>query len=172
MNQYIASGLSRKDIRDYVKQIKRVTGMGSLLYINIIPVLENVLTIFIPELQIEIVPEYEMLGKYAETFPSQNLIRIRQDVYKKACEGSVRDRFTIAHEIGHLLLHDDDAIALCRSDSEVAIPKYADPEWQANVFAGEFLMNADLIKDMSVEQVSSGCGTSMQAAEIQLKYVR
>ncbi|MCH5197351.1 MAG: ImmA/IrrE family metallo-endopeptidase [Oscillospiraceae bacterium] len=171
MNQYIASGLSRKDIRDYVRKIKQVTGTSSVLYMNVLFFLENVLPIFIPDLQIDFVEKHEMFGKYAETFPSQSLIRIRQDVYIRADEGSERDRFTIAHEIGHLLLHDDDAIALCRSDREVAIPKYADPEWQANAFAGEFLMNADLIKGMSAEEISSACGSSMQAAEIQLKYV-
>lgn len=31
-----------------------------------------------------------------------------------AVAGKGRDRLTIAHEIGHLFLHEDDAIALCR----------------------------------------------------------
>lgn len=133
--------------------------------------LENVLTILIPDLVIEYVQEHEMYGKYAETFPSQHIMRIRQDVYERAAKGSVRDRFTIAHEIGHLLLHDYNSVALCRADEKVSIPIYADPEWQANVFAGEFLMNADLIKGMSAQEVSSACGASFQAASIQLKYV-
>lgn len=49
-----------------------------------------------------------MGAKHGETIPSENRIRIREDVYERACNGYGRDRLTMAHELGHLLLHRDD----------------------------------------------------------------
>ena len=138
---------------------------------DVISFLEKILPILMPDFQYEFVDPGEIYGKYAETTPSRKLIQIRCDVYERAVAGSARDRFTIAHEIGHLLLHNEEDISFSRMEHKTAIPKYLDPEWQANTFAAEFLMNANLIKGMTAEQVSCLCGTSFQTAEIQLKYV-
>ena len=45
---------------------------------------------------------------------------IREDVYERAIQGVPRDIFTIAHEIGHAILHDDiQEIALARNDEKI-----------------------------------------------------
>mgnify|MGYP000952505712 FL=1 len=44
-----------------------------------------------------------------------------------------------------------------------------DPEWQANAFAGELMAPYDLVKNMSVEEISEKCGMSMTAASIQYR---
>lgn len=41
------------------------------------------------------------------------------------------------------------------------------PEWQANVFAGELMAPYDLVKDMSVIDIANRCGMSISAAEVQ-----
>ena len=52
-------------------------------------------------------------------------------MYKRQIQGVPRDIFTIAHEIGHAILHDDiEEIALARNDEE--IKPFENPEWQAN----------------------------------------
>ena len=47
-------------------------------------------------------------------FPAQKKIDIREDVYKAACQGEGRARFSIMDEMGHLILHNSNKVALCR----------------------------------------------------------
>jgi len=106
-----------------------------------------------------------MGAKHGETIPSENRIRIREDVYERACNGYGRDRLTMAHELGHLLLHRVETITLAREDGD--IPPYKDPEWQANAFAGELLGLYEYIKDMSIIDIASHYGITEKAASIQ-----
>ena len=87
----------------------------------------------------EYVPREEMGMDHGRSFPNDGRVQIRDDVYERACEGRGRDRLTIAHEIGHLVLHH--GLPLQRSDPPRNVIKpYEDSEWQANAFAGELLM--------------------------------
>jgi Zn-dependent peptidase ImmA (M78 family) len=106
-----------------------------------------------------------MGAKHGETIPSENRIRIREDVYERACNGYGRDRLTMAHELGHLLLHRVEMITLAREDGDI-LP-YKDPEWQANAFAGELLGLYEYIKDMSIIDIASHYGITEKAASIQ-----
>ena len=106
-----------------------------------------------------------MGAKHGETIPSENRIRIREDVYERACYGHGRDRLTMAHELGHLLLHRVETITFAREDGD--IPPYKDPEWQANAFAGELLAPYEYIKDMSIIDIASHYGITEKAASIQ-----
>ena len=90
-------------------------------------------------------------------------------MYLRAVSGEGRDRLTIAHEVGHLFLHDNDSIALCRLDPSEKLKPYEDPEWQANAFAGELLASSYLISEMTGGEVSKRCGVSASAAAIQLR---
>lgn len=168
MNCYKASPISRKDIRYYVREIKKKVGLEYELCFPILTFIENILPTVIPDFQLEIVPREEMPRKHGETYPSKNLIRIREDVYLGAAAGKGRDRLTIAHEIGHLLLHDDDSIALCRLAPNEKLRPFEDPEWQADAFAGELLASSYLIKGMSIWKVQAKCSVSMPCAHVQL----
>jgi predicted metalloprotease len=68
-------------------------------------------------------------------------LHVDRKIWKSAGEGEVYARYIIAHEIGHIVLHDEFAVAF--SDEEAAQLKYLQDEesgeWQANVFAGYFL---------------------------------
>ena len=134
--------------------------------------LENILPILISDFQLEIVPQREMGNKHGETYPSRKLIRIREDVYMGAVDGCGRDRLTIAHEIGHLFLHEDDSIALCKLAPNEKLRPFEDPEWQSNAFGGELLASTYLIKGMTAVDVSEKCGVSMDTARVQLRAVR
>ncbi len=168
MNCYKASPLGREDIRKFIRQLKRKIGLEYELYFPIVPFLENILPILIPNFQLEIVPVAEMGNKHGETYPSKDLIRIREDVYLRAVQGKGRDRLTIAHEIGHLFEHEDDAVALYRLAPGEKLKPYEDPEWQADAFGGELLASSYLIKGMCVSEVSQKCGVSYDAARVQL----
>lgn len=81
MTCYKAQGVSRKDIRRFVKKIKKLVGLENELYFPIVEFLENILPEIIPDFQLEILPRLVMGDKHGETFPDRNIIRIREDVY-------------------------------------------------------------------------------------------
>lgn len=172
MSCYKASAISRKNIQDFIRYLKKIVHLENEMYFPVVQFLENILPILIPEFQLEIVPKREMGNKHGETYPSRNQIRIREDVYLGAVAGCGRDRLTIAHEIGHLFLHEDDSIALCKLAPNEKLRPYEDPEWQANAFGGELLASTYLIKGMTAADVSEQCGVSMDAARVQLRAAR
>ena len=163
-----ADPISRASIRRMIRKLKKRVGLEDVLYFPILPFVENVLPLLIPDFQFEIVPVAEMGRKHGETYPSKKLIRIREDVYLRAVEGEGRDRMTIAHEVGHLFLHENDSIALCRLAPGKHLKPYEDPEWQADAFGGELLASSYLIRGMSARAVQEKCGVSSAAARKQL----
>ncbi|MDU7823411.1 MAG: ImmA/IrrE family metallo-endopeptidase [Veillonella sp.] len=155
--------LSLKQIRKRCELIRRIFNIPLNAPIDIVKVFEYILTQI--GVEFEIVPKHEMGAKHGETIPSENRIRIREDVYERACYGHGRDRLTMAHELGHLLLHRVETITFAREDGD--IPPYKDPEWQANAFAGELLAPYEYIKDMSIIDIASHYGITEKAASIQ-----
>ena len=168
MSCYKADPLSREYIRRFVHDLRREIGMENTLMFPIVQFVEHVLPILIPDFQFEIVPESEMGDKHGETYPSKNHMKIREDVYIRAINGEGRDRFTIAHEVGHLFLHEDDYVALCRLAPGKELRAFENPEWQADAFGGELLAPSYLIRWMTVAEVQEKCGVSASAAHTQL----
>ena len=172
MRCYKADAISRDEIRKYVRLLKKNVGLEYELYFPILSFVENILPILIPDFQFEVVPEAEMGNKHGETYPSKNLIRIREYIYLRAAAGEGRDRLTVAHEVGHLFLHEDDSIALCRLEPGDKLKPYEDPEWQADAFGGELLASSYLIEGMNSREVEKMCGVSAAAAKVQLKSIK
>lgn len=169
MSTYIASPMSRAKIRKVVNKIRDVMGLGEKDYFDVVRFIEYYLHEIFPDFYLEIVPIHKMPFKYAEAIPETKCIKIREDVYDGAVNGNPRDRFTLAHEIGHLWLHRPGRITLARSTKKEEIPAYKCPEWQANTFAGELLVPPSGTTDMNVENVIEKFGVSYQVASIQMK---
>ena len=122
-------------------------------------------------------------GTEAYFDPITNEIILDVQVYEDLCAGNPRARFTVAHEIGHGIMHgayfkeihsgNRKASVLNRGD----IPHYRDPEKQANRFASEFLMPTPLV-DTLIRQEGSPSDimrifhVSFTAAEIKYTNVR
>lgn len=153
--------MSRKDIRNFVKEFRQLFGLDDVLYFPIVHFIEWCL----PELGLnyEILKVKEMSDTYGLTNTKRNILYIREDVYHRAIEGSPRDRFTLCHELGHFLLHTPERVSFARGE----IPAYRNPEWQANVFAGELMAPYHLTYGMGVSDIVNQCGLSRQAAKIQ-----
>lgn len=168
---YRAQPLARKDIRAYAKKLRKLLRMSDVVYFDIVRVAE----VFFPMMfgdkySFEILPREEMGHNHGLTNPETGKIMIREDIYDGACKGEGRDRLTIAHELGHFLLHNGITLGLARVGENEKVPTYCNPEWQATAFAGELLMDADLIRDMSVSEVAIRCGVSMDAASYQKRH--
>lgn len=106
----------------------------------------------------------------ARAFPDEDFISIRSDVYDKLFEGCGHSRFTIAHEFGHLVMHKNVVPSFARGEHQI----FEDSEWQADVFASEFLIDSDLVdlKTDTPVTISERCGVSEFAAEVKLNKLK
>ena len=162
-----ASPRSKRNIREFANKIRRMTGVKDSEQLNIISCLELFCSGVETEYTLEIVPEEELRNAYAQTIPSQKVVLIREDVYYGALSGNARDRFTLAHELGHVFLHNDNTVVLSRGSEN--IPIYENPEWQANTFAAEFLVPTNKAKNMNAFEIVARYNCSFEVACIQAK---
>ncbi|MBO0213020.1 ImmA/IrrE family metallo-endopeptidase [Vibrio sp. Vb2880] len=107
----------------------------------------------------------------ARAYPDSDFIAIREDVYDKACGGCGHSRFTIAHELGHIVMHKGVVASFARGGEHQI---FEDSEWQADVFASEFLADSRLI-DLDIDTpatVSERFGVTEEAAIVKLSKLR
>lgn len=169
MHTLKAEAVSRPDLKRLARTFRRKLGIENELYLDILSIVENVLPrIYGEEYQFIVVEKEEMGEDHGLTTPEAMTIQIRSDVYEGAKKGQGRDRLTVAHELGHFLLHNGLQLKLARRRSEEKIPAYCDVEWQATAFAGELLMADYLIGGLSVQEVVKKCGVSYDAASYQV----
>lgn len=170
MQSTVATPRSRISIREYATLVRKSLDIENAFEFPIMFFLEHVLEEIFEGFCYDIVPDEEMGNRAGETFPELNLIKIKESVYEGALRGNPRDRFTIAHEIGHLFLHRPGSVSYARADKK--IKPYQDPEWQANTFAGELLVPMDLIRGLSANHIADKCKVSFQVANIQLNSIK
>lgn len=116
-------------------------------------------------------------GKYD---PVEKEILLSERTYEQLRMDVPRSRFTLAHELGHAILHG----AFLSASLEGRFPQkrykrttlkaYLDPEWQANCFAGAFLMPTPLMgkclrEGWSLAKIASYFRVSHEAAAIRWK---
>lgn len=126
------------EIESIASSIRHSLGLGEGDRVSLTHLLETVL----PELtdddfRLEIMEDKECPDVEGLTALNEKIIRLPDRTYQKLRAGDYRARFTAAHELGHLFLHQGHT-------QHYALRKHADyrtdPEWQANMFAGAFLM--------------------------------
>jgi hypothetical protein len=95
-------------------------------------------------------------------------IVVRNSVYQLARKANGRSRMTLAHELGHLVMHP--GASKLRSDwsrPDADLKPYESAEWQANKFASLFLMPSHIAREfVSPTQLAESCRVSHQAAQI------
>jgi len=167
-NLLIATPMSRAAIREITSSIRRRFGIMKLKF-PLIEFVEFILPLFIDrDFHLEIRTKNEMPHCYAQAIPEEHKIILREDVYYNIYRSEPRSILTLAHELGHYILHTrENIVVLNRYDG--FIPPYQDPEWQANTFARELLVPYGKVLNFTSGQVAFYCGVSNQVAEIQLK---
>lgn len=163
---------SIKEIREKAALIRTVTEMAMNTNTDKFPILhfaENIIPQIAEDFIFVVETKEEMGDNLGLTDVKENKIKIREDVYDNACNGNGRDLFTIAHEVGHLLLHSEQNIQqLARTNNEPIKP-YENPEWQADTFAAELLMPRGKITEYDTAfSVASRFGVSYTAAKVRL----
>ncbi|WP_063921329.1 ImmA/IrrE family metallo-endopeptidase [Bradyrhizobium sp. DOA1] len=114
--------------------------------------------------------------------PESIVVRASNDftIYLPTMTSPERDRFTIAHELGHLFLHYP-RVKKLHPGAEMVATRWVDEddkdqqraEWEANWFAAAFLMpKAEFEKaywDDDMEELAERFAVSVQAAEVRAK---
>lgn len=167
--------LSVQAIRDKASQIRQVlsvVGAPPNGAIDVVAVTDIYLPKLMDDFSLDIVADGSMGADHARTYPDKNLVQVQGSVYEGARHGHGRDRFTLAHELGHLFLHRG-VTAFARAAASSTHKPYEDSEWQADAFAAEFLMPfKEILQCSSASEIPYLYGVSSQAAEVRFKKVR
>ncbi|MCJ2067060.1 ImmA/IrrE family metallo-endopeptidase [Methylobacterium sp. J-088] len=131
--------------------------------------------------------EYKTAEVTADKLPESIIVRSRNDftIFLPSVTSVVRDRFTIAHELGHLFLHYP-LVAASNPGAVMIATRWVNEnnealkraEWEANWFAAAFLMPSAEFKQVyesmgrSTEFTAMQFGVSPKAAEIRAQSLR
>lgn len=166
---YEVSPLSRQNLRDYAKSVRNDLNLLDVPYFPIVKLLESLHSIgFDPDIIDD--KDWDKLygaSKHAVYCLTNHIIYIKESVYERAVAGFGRDRFTIAHEVSHVLLLEGQQIQVAKNRGNEAIPLFCDPEWQADCLAGELLVPYHLCRNMSVQEIVQSCKVTEKAARCQ-----
>jgi Zn-dependent protease with chaperone function len=108
----------------------------------------------------------------ASCLPEKRVIYITSSTYEGVIRNDDRARFTIFHELGHLLLAHSRNF---HRDTTVSFPIWENSEWQADQFAAEILMPLDVIRAKNLivaGELRKEFGVSHTAASIRLSKLR
>jgi Zn-dependent peptidase ImmA (M78 family) len=164
--------LSLKDIEAKANQTRKQLGLGEKSVFNVVGVVEKRLCRIIPDFSLCTKSELE-LGNI-EAYMDYNPTRMvgRADVVLLARYGEPRFRFTIAHEVGHAVLHPNQIMPRKGIDKQrySSIPRAYSVEAQADTFAAFFLMSRAITNDFDDPQsLARFCKVSEAAAEIHMR---
>jgi Zn-dependent peptidase ImmA (M78 family) len=168
---YIVPPLSWPAIDQMADNLRAQFGLGDTPKFPIVEFLEEVLDYRLGITRFLVGDRLEMGTAEGLTDPAGQFVMLREDVYSKGLSGQGRDRFTAAHELGHLAMHTN--IALARALPGQEVKPYSRAEPQANQFASGLLMPRRFFAPADTpETVAGRHGVSQEAARLRLEYFR
>jgi hypothetical protein len=119
----------------------------------------------------------------AKTDPCSKTVILSTQTYEDLIHGIPRARFTVAHEIGHVILHAEYLQSLVSEHKGVLqlhrgeIPAFRDPECQANALASSLLMPTKHVvrlidEGIGVRQLTDLFNVSLEAAAYRVKNIQ
>ncbi|WP_162235309.1 ImmA/IrrE family metallo-endopeptidase [Sphingomonas sp. Leaf10] len=163
MNPVVVAPLSKAKIEEYAVQVRRTLGYDDHQAVEMLKLIELQLPDALEGFWYDIVPNSELGDAEATTSMNERCIRISERCYRALSDGHLRYQFTLAHELGHLLLHTGRRVELARG----AVKPYRDPEWQADCFAAAFLAPADSVRRcLSADEISARFKITKAAATV------
>lgn len=169
-NPIIVAPRSRKQIEEYALAVRRALGVPDSSRVDMLKLLELVLPRLFEDYRFEVVPDRELGDAEATTSMTERCIKFSETCYEAARGGHARYPFTLAHELGHLLLHTGNSAQLARG---VSVKPYVNAEWQADAFASAFLMPAhEVAKCSCISDVMLRFGVSRPAAEVRARVLQ
>jgi hypothetical protein len=174
IDDFIAKPLSEKEIELKAlawRDALRVRGDWAP---DLISLLEARLPKLFPSFALVVRPDSEMVAVegYTEFNPPQ--IVVSESVYKLARRFDGRARMTLAHELGHLVMHPGASKMRTVDGNKTStnVKPYQSAEWQARKFGAFFLLPTDIVMQfVTPNDLAEGCCVSFQAASIRFAEV-
>ena len=176
MNDWLVKSLSRKHIHVAAENLRCLFGFGNSYVPNICGVLEHHLPNLLPNYQFEIVDMIELENggqAEAQTAFDPPRVTFRTETYLQLVKDDPHARFTAAHEIGHLFLHEGLRALNRMPEKSKSIFQSRSAEWQANEFAAAFLAPEHMLRcfDCPEEAAAMMC-ISLRTAQIRMTELR
>lgn len=169
---YMVAPLSTEAIRKHANNVRDVLCLPDE-FVDLGIFLESLVNYAIT---LDVIDDVDMPGfslhSEACCIPETATIYLTSETYTKACSNDPRTRFTIFHELGHLVLCHTRKLHRGQ-DTREARP-YMDSEWQADQFAAEITMPLNIImRDhlFAPNEIQKKFGVSSQAAQIRYDYL-
>jgi Zn-dependent peptidase ImmA (M78 family) len=173
VDDYVVDARSSKDIEAVSLAWRDALGIRDDWAPDIVDLIEFKLPRLVRAFALVIRRDGEMDDAEAFTEFQPPRIVIRESVYRTALNGHGRSRMTLAHELGHLVMHP--GAAKPRASMAIApknTPLYRSAEWQARKFASLFLLPTHVVIQFgSVGEIVQCCKVSQQAAQIRFQEV-
>ena len=166
---YEVEPLSRAKIRALAAAIRALAKTPNG-HFNIMKFVELSLVKHAPTFQLEVLSEDELGDQFGVTHPDAGIIKLREDIYNGARDGDGFSRMTVAHELGHFVMHSESKIGFARRIATRNTVTFVNSEWQANCFAGELLVpwaDRDIIRGLGPDETAVVYGVSLTAARCQ-----
>ncbi len=173
------------EIRDLAARLRSHFGISDTEHVDIIECASrgDIWTVKgIKPLRLEVVSDNQMTGNAGLTSYDGRtvIIQIPRHIRHDAFLGDGFARNTVAHELGHAVMHFEKlsrgAVMARRSARNVTpkwIPAYESAEHHARVFAPAFLINETIARSLnSVDEISVRFGISRSSAEIYLEQIQ
>ena len=123
--RYVAPARSWKSVDQVAWRVRATFGLTDKPFFPVMEFLEEVLVDQMELVSLEVWPDVECQGAEGFTSLDGKYLALPESVYRRACTNMPRDRFTVAHELGHLFLHV--GAPLQRATSGSNVPPYREP---------------------------------------------
>lgn len=126
-------------------------------------------------LTIEIVDDDQLSTEAQVQFSPRLILRVQGSIWKKFQEGRSKEREIIAHELGHILLHNDEAKPFSQDGTKQI--NFADnedsAEWQAHRFADHLLIPIHVALEINdIDRLAFICNVTESFATERLAAVK
>jgi Zn-dependent peptidase ImmA (M78 family) len=152
--------ITPSEIRRFVRLIRRILRIDDQRAPNILLIFERLKKIF-PRLRIRIVEDSELGKAEAQAYPTYWIVKLRRGVYEGLLRGDTGARWTLAHELGHVLLRHPGKPHRRRVASN-----FNEIERQAHIFAAQLLAPSHLVERYkSPAAIATAFQLSLEAAK-------
>jgi uncharacterized protein DUF955 len=166
------SSIDPVEIESIARLIRKIAQINDRSVINVDELLGQLRTI-LPHFKVRVVSDVTLPPKVeAQAFPRRSLIKIRDGVREGLLRGDSGSRWTVSHEIGHVLMqHPRSPFRTMDNATKKARDRIIERE--ANIFAAELLSPKHLARRYkTIEELRSAFQISVSAAKIRLKETR
>jgi hypothetical protein len=172
-DDYRVKPRSNQEVRQLAKKLRAYYGVTNDVYVDVLNCLkrDRIWTVRgVRRLNFFVRPDSEMGRSEGSTISSKDIVTIavKESVRDAAFVGVGRARNTLAHELGHAVIHEG-APMHRRSDGNTKLnwlQPFESAEHQAKVFAPAFLVDDAVAGTLgSAEEVSLKFGMSLESAD-------